>query len=69
MDQTLRRDQARGLGPALPGYARHDGNWWVHEHGGTWLQVTDQVLTARLDRAATAWERAQTAAADHEPTP
>jgi hypothetical protein len=64
MDDALRHGQARTLGPGLPGYAHHDGTWWAHAPDGTWLAVTDPTLTTRLDQAATAWDHAQTAAAD-----
>lgn len=67
MDDALRHGRARALGPGLPGYAHHDGTWWAHAPDGTWLAVTDPALTTRLDQAATAWDRAQTAADTGEP--
>jgi hypothetical protein len=68
MDHAFGQGRAHGLGPDLPGYARHQGTWWVREPGGTWLAVTDRALTARLDAAAATWDRAQNAVTRREQT-
>jgi hypothetical protein len=69
LERALRQGQARGLGPGLPGYARHEGTWWVHDPEGTWLAVTDPALAVRLDQAAATWDRAQTAVTRREQAP
>jgi hypothetical protein len=68
MERAISQGRARALGPGLPGYAHHDGTWWARDPDGTWLAVTDPALAARLDDAATAWDRAQTAVDHHEST-
>ena len=69
MNRALRQGQPRSLGPGLPGYAHHDGTWWVHDPDGTWLAVTDRALTVRLDQAVATWDRAQNAVTRREQTP
>jgi len=61
MRRALTDGTARDLGDTLPGYAHHQDSWWVQEPGGTWLQITDTTLSARLDTAAVALQTADAA--------
>jgi hypothetical protein len=68
MHALLERGQAHVLSPHLPEYVHHAGTWWVTADEQTWLAITDPALSQRLDAAATAWNRAETAVATRAPT-
>ncbi|GGJ75243.1 hypothetical protein GCM10010123_01540 [Pilimelia anulata] len=50
---ALHRGDARPLGQQVADFIHYDGFWWTPEDGaGMWLQISDPVFAADLDRSA-----------------
>jgi hypothetical protein len=62
IDAALDRGEVVPLSQGMSWIARYQDAWWViYEHG--WLRITDELVAAELDEAATRLAAAETPAA------